>query len=144
MAIKKSWKKILAGAAITAGILTLSGCGPEEFIEGEVIEEYGNIPKMIDSKNSFGDENQDLKNPFYGLKVLTKQGVYMIDVDEGDTSGSHGGHTAYNLAAAIEKGTRIKFATVYDDCQLFGIDRIGKVDPDDIIILEDSPERPSY
>jgi len=146
MAIKKSLKKTLAGAAIAAGLLTIAGCGPRDFVEGKVIEEYGNISKIVDSKNPFlNPEDLDLKNPVYGLKVETDQGLYIIEVDVTDKSGSTGGHTAYNLAAAIEKGTKIKFATVYNDQKRFKSDRIGLVDPDDIIIiLEDSPKRSTY
>lgn len=143
--MKKSLKT-LGVIALATGTIMLVGCKPSDFVEGEVIQEYGNIAKMVDSGTpSFDKESLDLKNPFYGLKVKTDHGVYTIEVDADDSGGSSGSHTAYNLAAAIEKGTRIKFATKYDGRKLFAADRIGSVDPDDIIILdEEAQKKPQY
>ena len=70
----------------------------------------------------------------------------LIDkIDIEDIVGSSGGKTAYNLAAAIEKGTKIRFPTKFTGsrrrnskgnragfCQ-----RIGILDPDDIEILSE-------
>ena len=67
MSIKKSWKKTLVGAVVATGLLTIAGCGPKEFVEGYVIEEYGNISKLVDSKDPFiNAEALKLKNPVYG------------------------------------------------------------------------------
>ena len=116
----------------------LAGCDPFKpgnFVEGKVVSEYGNVARIVESSDAlFGNESVKLGNPVYGLKIETPQGIYTIEVDVRNTSGSSGRHTAYNLAAAIEEGTRVKFPLRYGRRDLFSADGLGIMDPDDIEI----------
>ncbi len=134
-------RKILT-SLILAGTLGVVGCGikPENFVEGRVLSEYGNISRIEESSGAlFGNESVKLGNPNYGLRVETPQGIYTIEVDVDDMSGSSGSHTAYNLAATIEIGTKIRFPLRLkrriSGEELFNSDRLGIVDPDDIEII---------
>lgn len=134
MQVRKTLTSIvLAGTLAPGGV----GCSkPENHVEGKVIQEYGSVARIVQSSGAlFGNESVKLGNPIYGLKVETPQGIYIIHVDIDDSSGSQGPHTAYNLAAAIEEGTRVRFPLRYDGRNLFSADKLGIVDPDDITIL---------
>jgi len=124
------------GTIVLASAIGLAGCSkPENFVEGKVVSEYGNVARIVESSGAlFGNESVKLGNPAYGLKVETPQGIYTIEVAVDDMSGSSGPHTAYNLAAAIEEGTKVRFPLQYGGRNLFSADRLGIVDPDDIEI----------
>jgi len=133
MTIRKTLGSIVLASAI--GLVGCSQSKPEDYVEGKVIQEYGNIAGIVESNGAlFGNESVKLANN-YGLKVETSQGIYTIDVD--DESGSSGPHTAYNLAAAIEAGTKIRFLLKYNGKDSFSADKLGIVDPDDIQILRE-------
>ena len=72
--------------------------------------------------------------PTYGIKVETEDGLYIIEVDVVDRSGSRGSHTAYNLAAALDEGDEVLFKAARGWSGGFTHeDRIGILDPDDIL-----------
>lgn len=135
-------KRTLGTIVLASTIALLAGCappgGPGNYVEGKVVSEYGNLARIVESSSGalIGNESVKLGNPVYGLKVETPQGIYIIEVDVNDQSGSRGPHSAYNLAAAIEEGTKVKFPLRYDERDLFSVDRLGILDPDDIEIRE--------
>ncbi len=140
MRIKQKLRTIVLVTAIG-----LAGCSPKpkDYIEGTVVKEYGNVARIVESSGAlFGNESVKLGNPNYGLIVETSRGKYTIDVDVSDKSGSSGPKTAYNLAARIEEGTKIRFPTTFDGRSRtnkpigFTDDKVGYLDPDDIQILE--------
>ena len=140
MTIKKT-----LGTIVLATAIGLAGCSPKpkDYIEGTVVREYGNVARVVESSGAlFGNESVKLGNPNYGLVVETPQGKYTIDIDVSDESGSLGPKTAYNLAARIEEGTKIRFPTKFDGSSRtrmpigFTDDKVGYLDPDDIQILE--------
>jgi len=127
----------------------LSGCGrcgrkaSENYIQGEVIERYGNITGLVESSGAlFGNESVKVGNPNYVMRVKTKQGVYTIEVDALDTSGSSGPQTIYSVAGATKVGTNIRFPTkCYGRNEKnqqagFSSSKVGMLDPDDIEILQ--------
>lgn len=137
--------KIVKSLTVIGLVGILVGCSPkpENFVEGTVLKEYGNVARVVDSTGAlFGNDSVKLGNPHYGLLVKTSEGNYTIEVDVTDRSGSSGQKTAYNLAMAIEEGTNIRFPTSFDgDSNTenpigFTKDRIGFIDPDDIEILK--------
>ncbi len=138
MTIKRTLVTIVLASAIGLAACSPSPLGgPGNYVEGKVVSEYGNVARIVESSGAlFGNESVKLGNPVYGLKVETPQGIYIIEVDVNDQSGSRGPHSAYNLAAAIEEGTEVKFPLRYDEKDLFSVDRLGILDPDDIEIIE--------
>src|SRR3989344_4104924 len=117
MTIKQTLGTILLTSAIG-----LAGCSPNNHIEGKVVSECGTLASQY---KKFGNESVKLGISTYGLKVETPQGVYTIEVDVSDQSGSSGPHTAYTLAAAIEEGTIVRFPLQYGGKDLFSADRFG-------------------
>jgi len=140
-------------AIVLASAIGLSGCGrcgrkaPENYIQGEVIERYGNITGLVESSGAlfgalFGNESVKVGNPNYVMRVKTEQGVYTIEVDALDTSGSSGPQTIYSVAGATKVGTNIRFPTkCYGRNEKnqqagFSSSKVGMLDPDDIEILQ--------
>ena len=138
------FKKTLA-SIILAGTIGLSGCDkkiPEDYIQGEVIERYGTLPGVLKSSGGFlNNESVKLGEPLYIIKVKTERGIYTIEVNNFDTAdiwdGTKGPQTIYSVAVATEVGTKIRFPTkVYTrDTSGFSSGNIGKLDPDDIEII---------
>lgn len=112
-----------------------TGKRPGDHIVGRVINESGSLAKLVGLGSKYSDEVKISEKETYLLIVDTEDGLYTIDVDVDDRSGSSGPHTAANLAAIIEKGSKIKFARKYSGESLFSNDKLGIVDPDDIEIL---------
>jgi hypothetical protein len=79
-------------AIVLASVIGLSGCGrkaPENYIQGEVIERYGNITGLVESSGVlFGNESVKVGKPNYVMRVKTEQGVYTLEIDALDTCGS--------------------------------------------------------
>jgi hypothetical protein len=133
-------------AIVLASVIGLSGCGrkaPENYIQGEVIERYGNITGLVESSGVlFGNESVKVGKPNYVMRVKTEQGVYTLEVDALDTCGSFGPQTIYNVAGATKVGTKIRFPTKVYNSNLnnqqagFSSSKVGKLDPDDIEILQ--------
>ena len=124
---------IIKGGMV-AGALTLSavGCGNEPtYIEGIVIEEFGNAPGISESSGAiFGNESVKLSGKDYGIRVETNKGIYTIDLSD-DQIGPIGPKTVLNLSNAIVPyETRVKFPIAN-----FTNDRIGQLDPDEIEVL---------
>ena len=105
------------GALVFSTIFVLTGWDlkPKVFVKGTVIEEYGNISRIVESSGAlFGNESVKLGNPNYGLVVNTQNGKYIIEIDVQDSDngirGTSGLKTAYNLSQAIKKGTNIRIS----------------------------------
>jgi len=137
------FKKTLT-SIVLAGAIGLSGCtkAPKNYVEGEVIERYGTVSGLIESSGAlFGNESVKAGDPSYVIRVKTQNGVYTIEVDALDTSGSSGPQTIYSVAAATKIGTKIKFPTkAYgknwkNQHAGFSSGNVGMLDPDDIEII---------
>ncbi|MBI2631522.1 hypothetical protein HYW75_00785 [Candidatus Pacearchaeota archaeon] len=138
------FKKSLASLVLT-GALGFYGCtrSPKNYVEGEVVERYGTLSGLVESSDAlFGNESVKIEQPSYLMRVNTKNGEYIIQVDALDDSGSSGPQTIHNIAAATKIGTKIKFPT-----KAYGTNRklqpagfssgnVGMLDPDDIQILK--------
>ncbi len=138
------------GILAATSLIGLAGCDeprplPSNYIEGEVIKEFGNLTRGLEKNPkyngivSYSNETVKLGEKTYGVIVKTNNGNYTIQFD--DQSGSPGPKTNVNLEATIETGTRIRFPTEnlpvgrIGNKVGFSKDRIGYMDPDDIEIL---------
>ncbi|MCX6711011.1 MAG: hypothetical protein NTZ02_02880 [Candidatus Woesearchaeota archaeon] len=137
-------KIVIAGSIIACGALIgVAGCTsigikniPSQYLEGTVIAEYGDINPISEtnSKDKSAADPQSQRDA-YVIKVQTSEGMYTIQINERTNLGYLNNHTSENLAAAIETGTKIKFALNIESMELFDKDNIGTVPPEKIEIL---------
>ena len=130
-------KYIITPTAYFALVLTLS-CTPKpkKFLEGKVLEELGTVPKLVEEGSTeIKKDSDDLIK--YIIKVDTLEGVYTIEIK----NSSKASQNVYNLAAAIEEGTRVKFPSEYGQNEVnagFSSSKIGIVMSKDITILDEN------
>ena len=141
----KTLTKIL-GAGLGLALPFLSGCQSQEpqtmYLEGEVIDEAGNVAGIIESGGAiFGNESVKLGGSTYLIEVKTPEGIYTIDVF------SRGDKSIEAMALRIKKreeekpGTRVKFGIrridrCGNDVTYFGKDKIGYLGTDMIEVLD--------
>jgi len=137
--MKKTLTRIL-GAGLGLTLPFLSGCQIETaetavattYIEGTVVEEYGRGLGLEESSGAwFGNESVRIVNPSYTLKIQTSEGVYTASVYCSWTSRK----TLEALSAAIEPGTKIRFAKRYKGREKFDEDKIGTIRTDELTVL---------
>ena len=112
--------------------------GPTDYVEGEVIEEYGTLAALERSPGGlFCNESVRLGSS-YGIVVETADGTYSIDIVENGCHSNYGQQTPQNLAAAIDEGTQVRFPErvldlwSHKDC--FSDNNLGTLDPEYIDI----------
>ena len=130
-------KYIITPTAYFALVFTL-GCNPKpvKFLEGKVLEELGTVPKIVEegSTEIKKDSDELIK---YIIKVDTLEGVYTMEIKNSNKASQN----VYNLAAAIEEGTRVKFPSEYGQNEAnagFSSSKIGVVMSKDITILDEN------
>jgi len=147
----------LAYASTALGVVALAAWGiskyepappePEPqlggYVQGIVQEELGTLHHLQNSVEGAIALKDSEKNLTYGIRVRTEQGEYLIDLSD-DYLNTTGPHTPENLEMVIKVGTQIKFPTTYGGKTLvekrstwwgFKDDKVGNLDPDEIIIL---------
>ena len=130
------------GFATALGLAACRATPPSNYIEGEVVKEFGNVIRIVESSGAlFGNESVKLGEGIYGIKINTPKGTYTIEFN--DNCGVPGPKTNHNLAMMIKEGTRVRFPTenLLPSCgngnQVgFTRDRIGYLDSDEIEILD--------
>jgi len=133
---------LISGLCISS-ILGLNSCSQNsnksQYIEGRVIEEYGNIPSLTHSSGAlFGNESVKYSQKVYGIKVEAGIEIYNIQIDPNEWNFTFlaKDHSMANLEASIEKETQVKFPVknYYGD-DMFPKDKIGCLNPNDIEVL---------
>ena len=107
----------------------------DQYLEGTILNEWGNLPGLIGSKGLFAPDTIKINESRYILEIQTEKGKYVTSIyDVGD-----GTRSLEALSVAIEKGSRVRFVeTKYDNAGRpygrFGQDRIGGLRSDEIFI----------
>lgn len=123
----------LVGATAISAVVP--GCETkEEYEEGVVVKEFGTLMGFVKSEGAlFGNDSVKIGELTYGVRVKAPSGTYTISISP------TADRTLEALEAAIEEGTRVKFAKykVFDGTVSvqFGSDKIGKISADNIQVL---------
>jgi hypothetical protein len=122
------------------------------FLDGKVVKVAGTLPGLVRSTISVsgegisgGGETVAIGNPTYILHVQTSEGLYVVQVVDGDFLRGHlgGTQTIWALSTIIKVGTEVIFPTGFHYCQydyndswkdvnLFSPSRIGMVEANQI------------